>query len=52
VLNFMGASNLLEIAALDRTSTPASDYVVVLRGLGRDVPGRAFHRLIRDHPHG
>jgi hypothetical protein len=35
----MGAFSLPEIATLDRTGKPASDYVVVLWGLGRDVPG-------------
>jgi hypothetical protein len=39
------AGNLLDGAG---NGKPGSDYVVVLRGFGRDEPGRPFRKLIRD----
>jgi hypothetical protein len=39
------AGNLLDGAG---SGKPGSDYVVVLRGFGRDEPGRPFRKLLRD----
>jgi hypothetical protein len=39
------SANLLDGAG---NGGPGSNYVVILRGFGRDEPGRPFRKLIRD----